>query len=138
LEWAQRRSVKETARYKPVPIGWRFGVVAAEDLEAVHIEDLSDIMRVRAWLRLHDRVLPRVRDGLQRMRSYSAMAADPTPKQIADACRKIREGWSESTERARRVVQPRPFEFPWVSVVETPSGPRVEPLAGRTIERGVS
>lgn len=42
--------------------------------------------------------------------------ADPTPDQIAAACRAIRDGWDEATERQRRGADQLPVE---IRVIDT-------------------
>lgn len=36
---------------------------------------------------------------------------DPTPEEIATACREFQAGWTETTERRHRVTKPVPYTF---------------------------
>ena len=44
---------------------------------------------------------------------------DPTPKQIRDRCRRIREEWSESTLRQRAGVIERAWSVPRARVIRS-------------------
>ena len=46
--------------------------------------------------------MPRA-NRLDRIKSDSAAAADPTPAEIAQACREIRLGWKPETEKTRKI-----------------------------------
>ena len=46
------------------------------------------------------------------MNNVKQRRQDPTPKQIRDRCRRIREDWSESTLRQRAGEELRPWTVP--------------------------
>jgi len=51
------------------------------------------IRRIAVALKVSRRTIRRVQ--------YGARHDDPTPEEIAEACRRIRSGWSEETRRKR-------------------------------------
>ncbi len=61
--------------------------------------------------------LPLRNDRRLRFKPKRSESRDPTPREIAQACKEIQARWDANTEQARRVVKFQPFE---VREVQTP------------------
>lgn len=60
--------------------------------------------------------LPKRLDRSLRWKPKRSEIVDPTPREIAQACREIQAKWDERTRRDRMVGKPSPYTVPSVSI----------------------